>query len=89
MHAGHGDHGLHPRLQAGEAEHSALVLEQPVDVHEATDAGAVDVAHGLEVDDQGARALLHELPHPGEEGGEHRVGEPGFLDPHHLDLALV
>ena len=58
-------------------------------VHETPDAGAVDVAHGLEVDDEGAGALLYELPYPGKKRGQHRVGEPGFLDPHHLDLTLI
>src|SRR5262245_31652683 len=48
--AGHRDHRLDARLQARELEHARLLLQQPVDVHQAPDRGAVDVGHRLQID---------------------------------------
>ena len=62
---------------------------QAVDVHQAADGRAVDVGHGGEVDEQLARAPLHELPHLREERGQVRVGELGLLHPHDPDVALL
>src|SRR5262245_33992426 len=42
----HGDHGLHARLQARQPKTPVLVLHQAVDVHQASDRGAVDVGDG-------------------------------------------
>src|SRR5687767_14666680 len=51
VHAGHGDHGLDPRLDPGELHGAVPILHQAVDVHEAPDGRAVHVGDGLEVDD--------------------------------------
>ena len=60
-----------------------------MDVHEASDGGAVDVADRGEVDHHLPRSPLHELAHLGEEGRQHGVGELGLPDPHHANVALL
>ena len=51
--------------------------------------GAVEVAHGAEVDHHLARAALDPLPHLGEERGEHRVGQLGLLHADDGHVALL
>src|SRR5688572_30280721 len=59
----HRDERLHPRLQPADLQHALLLLQQSTDVHEAADGRAVGVGDRLHLQQQLARAALHELAH--------------------------
>ena len=61
LRAGHGQHRLDPLLDAGELERAAGGAGLAVEIHQAADRGAVDVADRREVDDDLALAGGDEL----------------------------
>src|SRR5262245_17983344 len=54
LRAGHGEHGFDALLDSGELERAAGGTGLAVQVHEAADGGAVDVADRRQVDDDAA-----------------------------------
>src|SRR5262245_64399350 len=54
LRAGHREHRLHALLDAGQLQRAARGVRLAVEIHEAPDRGAVDVAHRREVHDDPA-----------------------------------
>ena len=80
MRAGHGQHGLHALLHAGQAQGDAGRRRLPVQVHEAADGGRVHVGDLGQVDQ-------HLLAAAGDEGHDRsrEVGQQGVHDPRLAD----
>src|SRR5690349_2518745 len=82
---GHRQHRLDALLYAGELERAACGAGLTVQVHEAADGRAVDVAHRREVDDNAALARGDQLLDGAGELRQQRVHEARFADAHDRD----
>src|SRR5260221_6807295 len=87
--AGHREHCLDPLLDAGELQRAAGGVGLAIQIHQAADRGAVDVAHGRQVDDHAALARGDQLLHGRRELRQKGVHQAGFADPDDRDAVGV
>src|SRR5258708_28474450 len=80
LRARHGEHRLDPFLDAGELQRAPGGAGLPVEVHQAADRRAVDVADGREVDDHASLARGEQLLHRRRELRQEGVHQAGFPD---------
>src|SRR5215471_12625707 len=89
LRAGHREHRLDPLLDAGQLQRAARGVGLPVEIHEAPDRGAVDVADRREIHDDPAFARGDEFLHRRGEFGEERIHEAGLAHADDRDAAGV
>jgi hypothetical protein len=79
-------HGFDAPLYARQLEGAADRLHLAVEIHEAPDRGAVDVADGRHIDQQLPRSTGDERGDRRRELGEQRIHHAGLADPHDGDV---
>src|SRR5262249_35409076 len=89
LRAGHREHRLDAFLDAGELQRAARRVRLPVEIHEAADRRAVDVADRRQIDDDLALAGGDEFLHRGGELRKKRIHEAGLAYADDRDAAVV